>query len=74
MSKKTQNLLDALRKNYPYPRYAFIQEFRGGTGWSVLNPIPIDKFFLASLMRLAAKEFREVIIDGRKYVAEKHET
>ena len=165
MSKKTQNLLNALRKNYPYPRHALITEFRGGTGWSVLNsadaiamdtwpsggleligfelktsrqdwlkelknpdksnaikqfcdkwyvvvddyygvlkygeevpedwgvmamdfpgkvrikkeapklnPIPIDKFFLASLMRLATKEFGEVIIDGRKYIAEKYET
>src|SRR3990167_10480388 len=34
MSKKTQNLLANLAKEYPHPRYAFLPEVRGGTGWS----------------------------------------
>lgn len=35
-----------------------------------LNPKPLDRVFLASLMRLAARDFQEVVIDGRKYIAE----
>jgi hypothetical protein len=160
--KKTEKLLASLRKNWPTGRYAFISEFRGGTGWArearadaiamdlwpseglelvgfelktsrqdwlrevknpdksepikqfcdrwylvvddpsivrryeelpndwgfilpeysynydgrlktekeapKLNPKPIDRLFLASLMRLAARDFEEVLIDGRKYI------
>ena len=36
-----------------------------------LTPKPIDRYFLASLMRLASNPFNEVIIEGRKYIAEK---
>lgn len=32
-----------------------------------LNPKPIDRPFLASLMRIASNPFEEIIIDGRKY-------
>lgn len=32
-----------------------------------LNPKPIDRLFLASLMRLAGREFQEVIINGKQY-------
>lgn len=35
-----------------------------------LTSKPADRLFLASLMRLAAKDFREVFIDGRKYVSQ----
>ena len=160
MTKKTQKLIEALRKDWPHPAYAFIQEFRGGTGYSresradviamdlwpskglelvgfelktsradwlkelknpekadpikqfcdkwylvvdslnivnryndelpkdwglmILNymgkieikeeapklkPKPIDRLFLASLMRLASNPFDEVIVNGRKYNA-----
>lgn len=34
MSKRTQKLIEALRQNYLYPERGFIEEFRGGTGWS----------------------------------------
>ena len=157
MAKKTLNLLEKLREKYPYPTYAFISEFRGGTGWEResradalamntwpsegleligfelktsrrdwlkelknqdkcepikqfcdrwyvvydeqrivrdwedkipedwglmylefdkfvikkeaprLNPKPIDRAFLASLMRIASNPFEEVLINGRKY-------
>lgn len=158
INKKTQNLIDKLREEYPYPNKALIAEFRGGTGWSresradaiamdlwpskgleligfelktsrqdwlnelknpmkcdpikqfcdrwyvvydnqnivrdwkdkipedwglmyldimgkffvkreapKLKPKPIDRAFLASLMRIAANPFDEVIINGRKY-------
>lgn len=158
MTKKTQKLLEALRAQYPHPKYAFITEFRGGTGWEresradaiamdtwpssgleligfelktsradwlrelkqkdkadpikqfcdrwylviddynilntwndelpqdwgymqyeypdgvkikkvapKMNPKPIDRTFLASLMRLASNPFDEVIINNRKY-------
>lgn len=162
--KKTQKLLEALRKDYPWPRHGFIAEFRASTGWAIesradaiamdtwpsggleligfelktsrqdwlrelkqpekadaikqfcdrwylvvddenivhrydhelpddwgfivpnydyyttgkvkiakdapkLTPKPIDRYFLASLMRLAARDFSEVIIEGRKYIA-----
>jgi len=33
-----------------------------------LAPVPIDRLFLASLMRLAARNFTEVVINGREYV------
>jgi hypothetical protein len=33
MSKKTENLISLLAENYPAPDYAFLPEFRGGTGW-----------------------------------------
>ncbi len=33
-----------------------------------LNSKPIDRLFLASIMRLASKRFEEVWIDGKKYV------
>ena len=169
MTKKTLNLMEALRKQWPHPDYAFISEFRGGTGWAVesrvdaiamdlwpsrgleligfevktsradwlkelkqpekadplkqfcdkwylvtddseivntwkneipedwgymhleshtkyttnptfklykeapkLNPKPIDRHFLASLMRLASNPFDEVIINGRKYSTAQH--
>ncbi len=159
MTKKTQKLLEALETLYPHPRCAFINEFRGGTGWGrgsradaiamflwpsegleligfelktsradwlrevknpdkcdpikqfcdkwylvvsdldivrdwdgeipndwgfmyldytgkikirkeapKLNPKPIDRLFLASLMRLASRRFEEVWIDGKKYI------
>lgn len=32
-----------------------------------LKPKPIDRPFLASLMRIASNPFEEIIIDGRKY-------
>ena len=159
MTKKTLELLEILRSKYYHEKYAFIQEFRGGTAWTresradaivmglwpsigleligfelkvsradwlreiknpnkcepikqfcdqwylvvydggickdwdgelpddwgymirdfdkilvkkeapKLNPKPIDKPFLASIMRLASKDFQEVIIEGRKYKA-----
>ncbi len=34
-----------------------------------LKPNPIDKLFLASLMRLASDPFNEVNINGRNYIA-----
>jgi len=159
-SKKTDKLLQALRKGWPWPDYAFISEFRGGTGWAregradaiaidtwpsrgleligfelktsrqdwlrevkqpekceqikqfcdrwyvvvdddysvlryhdevpkdwgvmalnymgkidikkeapKLSPKPIDRVFLASLMRLASRDFQEISIDGRIYTA-----
>jgi hypothetical protein len=37
MTKKTQQLVEALRKQWPYPDYAFIEEFRGGTGYGISN-------------------------------------
>ena len=33
-----------------------------------LKPKPLDRLFLASLMRIASNPFDEVIINGRKYV------
>lgn len=36
-----------------------------------LEPKPIDRLFLASLMRRASKDFGEVVIDGRKYTVAK---
>ena len=33
-----------------------------------LSPVPVDRLFLASLMRLASKPFDEVLIEGRKYI------
>ncbi|MDD5013815.1 MAG: hypothetical protein PHW73_01770 [Atribacterota bacterium] len=36
-----------------------------------LNPKPIDRLFLASIMRIASNPFEEVIIDGKKYVSAK---
>ena len=38
-----------------------------------LTPQPIDRLFLASLMRLAANPLDEVVIEGRRYFAEKSE-
>ncbi len=35
-----------------------------------LKPEPIDRLFLASLMRLASRDFAEILINGRKYKAE----
>lgn len=35
-----------------------------------LSPQPIDRLFLASLMRLASRDFQEVFIDGRRYIAD----
>ena len=35
-----------------------------------LNPKPVDRPFLASLMRVASRQFSEVIVDGRKFVAQ----
>ena len=34
-----------------------------------LKPKPIDRLFLASLMRIASNSFDEVVINGRKYTA-----
>src|SRR3990167_8817856 len=34
MSKKTEILMAKLATEWPHPDYAFIPEFRGGTGWS----------------------------------------
>ena len=33
-----------------------------------LDPKPIDRLFLASLMRLAGRDFQEIMIDGRRYI------
>lgn len=162
INKKTQNLLEKLREQYPHPDKAFIAEFRGGTGWEresradaiamdlwpskgleligfeiktsrqdwlnelknlakcepikqfcdrwyvvydnqsivrdwkdkipedwglmyldyngkfvvkkespKLKPKPIDRAFLASLMRIASNPFEEIIVNGRKYQSNK---
>lgn len=33
MSKKTEKLITLLAEHYPSPAFAFLPEFRGGTGW-----------------------------------------
>ena len=37
-----------------------------------LNPKPVDRLFLAALMRRAAKDLQEVWIDGNKYIKVNH--
>ncbi len=34
MTKKTKKLIATLNEQWPHAKYAFIVEFRGGTGWS----------------------------------------
>lgn len=57
-----------------YPDYNTYGKFIIKKEAPQLNPQPIDRLFLASLMRIASNPFEEIIINGKRYISDNKTT